>query len=105
MSKVLYNELVRDKVPEMIREGGKECRLETLDNETFVKFLNDKLQIELDDYYQTEELEELVDLIELIYLIGEARGVSPEKLEEFRQEKIKNKGTYSKKLLLREVWG
>jgi predicted house-cleaning noncanonical NTP pyrophosphatase (MazG superfamily) len=40
----VYNKLVRDRIPEIIRESGKESACTTLDQEGYIAELKKKLQ-------------------------------------------------------------
>ena len=99
----VYNKLIRDRIPEIIQEAGKSCRIITLKNEDYLKHLNEKLQEELNEYYESKKIEELVDLLEIIYAIAEHHGVSKEKIEEMRLPKKEKRGGFNKKLFLIEV--
>ena len=62
-----------------------------------------KLDEELAEYHQDQNLEELADLLEVIYAAARARGFTLEQLEQLRAEKAAKRGTFREKLLLLEV--
>ena len=86
-----YNKLIRDCIPEIIQASGKTCVTEILSDADFLKMVDAKLG------------EELADLIEVIYAAASARGYTLEQLEAIRAEKATNRGTFEKRLLLKEV--
>ena len=43
-----YDKLVRDRIPQIIREDGRSCRTRTLGQEEYLSRLEDKLREELD---------------------------------------------------------
>lgn len=98
-----YDKLIRDKIPEIIEQSGKKCIVEVLDNDTYIEYLEQKLNEELAEYQQDKSIEELADLLEVIYAVVAARGYSVEELERIRLEKAEKRGAFEKKLLLKSV--
>ena len=101
--KVIYNKLVRDKIPEIIEASGKTCEMEILSDEEYIEMLDKKLDEELAEYHQEQNIEELADLLEVLYATAKARGYSIEKLEHVRVKKQKSRGGFDKKILLKSV--
>ena len=101
--KVVYNKLVRDKIPEIIEVSGKMCETEILSDEEYLRILDKKLDEELAEYHQEQNIEELADLLEVLYATAKARGYSIEELEQVRVEKQKSRGGFDKKILLKSV--
>ena len=62
-----------------------------------------KLDEELAEYHKEQNVEELADLLEVIYAAAKARGYTLEQLEAVRAEKASKRGTFEKKILLKEV--
>lgn len=98
-----YNKLVRDKIPEIINEEGKTCIVEPLNQAEYLIMLEAKLDEELNEYHTEHSIEELADLLEVIYATVKASGYTKEDLESIRLKKAKSRGTFEKKLLLKEV--
>lgn len=98
-----YSKLVRDKIPEIIEKSGKKANTEILEDEDYKKHLDKKLQEELDEYYSTDDVEELADLVEVVYAILKYKKVDIEEFENIRRKKILERGTFDKRILLREV--
>jgi predicted house-cleaning noncanonical NTP pyrophosphatase (MazG superfamily) len=103
METIHHNKLVRDKIPEIIAQSGKQCTVEVLDNETYLRMADAKLDEELAEYHESHSLEELADLMEVIYAVTQARGHTLEELETVRAKKAAARGAFQKKLLLRDV--
>ena len=101
--KVIYNKLVRDKIPEIIEASGKICETEILSDEEYLKMLDMKLDEELAEYHQEQNIEELANLLEVLYATAKARGYSIEELEQVCIEKQKARGGFDKKILLKSV--
>lgn len=98
-----YNKLVRDRIPEIIKESGRNCTTEILSDTDYLRMLDEKLDEELAEYHQDQNLEELADLLEVIRAIAVARGCSLDELERIRVEKFQQRGGFEKRLFLKEV--
>ena len=62
-----YPKAVRDRIPEIIRNSGRECAVKELSDLEFLVELESKLGKELAEYLESKELEKLADLLEIIY--------------------------------------
>ena len=100
---IKYDKLIRDKIPEIIEQSGKKCIVEVMDNDTYIEYLDQKLNEELAEYQQDKSVEELADLLEVIYAVAIARGYSVEELERKRLDKAEKRGAFEKRLLLKSV--
>lgn len=97
---IQYNKAVRDRIPDIIRASGKECEVKVLAKDEFVEALAQKLQEELDEYRQSGDVAELADLVEVVYAIVEHKGISMADFERLREEKLRARGGFKKRLLL-----
>ena len=103
MKEIIYNKLVRDKIPQIIEASGKTCETEVLSDERYLEMLDKKLDEELAEYHRDKNLEELADLLEVLYAAASARGYSIEELEQSRIKKRETRGGFEKKILLTKV--
>lgn len=103
MKQIIYKKLVRDRIPEIIEASGKTCMTEILSDEDYLRMIDAKLDEELAEYHQDQNIEELADLLEVIRAAAVARGYSIEELEKVRAEKAEKRGGFEKKILLKEV--
>ena len=62
-----------------------------------------KLDEDLAEYHNDLNVDQLADLLEVIYAAAKARGYTLEQLEAVRAEKASKRGTFEKKILLKEV--
>lgn len=99
----VYNKLVRDRIPEIIRASGAKCTTETLPPERYIAMLDAKLQEELSEYQESKSLEELADLLEVMGAVVKARGYTWEQLRQVRMKKREERGGFEKRILLKEV--
>ena len=91
MSTIRYNKLVRDRIPEIITNSGKQCDCSTLSDDEYITMLDAKLN------------EELADLLEVIRAVAKARGSSIDEVEAIRRDKAAKRGGFEQKILLVEV--
>ena len=94
---VIYNKPIRDKIPEIIKESGKNCNVKKLDDSEFLVQLEKKLVEELAEYQESKNVEELADVLEVIYRISNLKGFD---LDKARLEKIEKRGKFEKNLFL-----
>ncbi len=99
---MVYNKLVRDKIPEIIEQNGGKCKCRILDDEEYIAMIDAKLDEELLEYHNDKNIEELADLMEVIYAAAKARGYTLSELEEVRAKKAEKRGGFDKKILLIE---
>ena len=99
-----YHKLVRDRIPDIIEADGKTCVCETLSDEVYIRLLDQKLNEELAEYQESKSLEELADLLEVMQAVVRARGWTLDELERVRADKSSERGGFTKKILLKEVW-
>lgn len=100
---IIYNKLVRDKIPEIIKASGKTVYYETLPERDCLEMLNRKLEEELLEYQADGNIEELADLLEVIYAVAAAKGCALEQLEAIRQAKAEKRGKFDKRIFLKSV--
>ena len=99
----IYNKLVRDKIPEIILKDNELPTTRILDDEEYIKELNRKLQEEVNEYLEAENIEEMVDILEVIRAILEHKGVTYDEIEEKRIKKANKRGAFKEKIFLEKV--
>lgn len=99
---MVYNKLVRDKIPEIIKQNGGEYKCRILDDAEYIEMIDKKLDEELSEYHKDQNIEELADLLEVIYAAAEARGYTVAELEAVRVKKAQKRGAFKDKILLIE---
>ena len=94
---VLYNKLVRDKIPEICKQNKQLPVFEVLEKSQYIKELNKKLQEELNEYLKDDNIEELADLEEVLRAILVIKGIDYKEFEDIRLNKAKQKGAFSER--------
>lgn len=95
-----FKKLVRDKIPDIIKEQGEIPCIEILSDDRYLIELDKKLSEETEEYQESKKLEELADILEVIYSICIARNYSIYQLYEMKDEKLKKRGGFSDKVFL-----
>ena len=103
MSTIIHEKLVRDRIPEIIENAGKRCRIRILEEEEYLAALDAKLLEELAEYQADKSMEELADLLEVMMAIAEARGHSFAEVEAIRREKAEKRGGFRQRIWLEAV--
>lgn len=98
-----YNKLVRDKIPEIISNGGNCPIYKFIKNSDMQYFLEEKLNEEVAEYHESKSVEELADILEVVYALCEAGGNSIEELQTIYQRKHNERGGFSRGVFLVEV--
>ena len=65
----VMGKLVRDKIPEIIKNDGKTPIIEILSNEDYLKELDKKLIEEVAEYQADKSVEEMADVLEVLFAI------------------------------------
>ncbi len=99
---MIYNKLVRDRIPEIIRSKGGTCETRILSDEEYVQKLDQKLGEELAEYLASHDPEELADLLEVMFACATTQGLCPADLEAIRAKKAEQRGGFGDKILLIE---
>lgn len=99
-----YNKLVRDKIPEIISRDGKIPVARMLTDDEYRYYLKKKLKEEAAEFNESETLDELADIMEVVLAMCNAYGYSSIALDMARYRKRRERGGFSKKLLLERVY-
>lgn len=87
--------LVRDRIPDIIRESGREPDVRRVEGEELRKALKDKLVEEALELKDADDVSpEMADVLEVIDAIYEAYGISPLEVEKIRDNKRKERGAF-----------
>ena len=98
---MFYYKLIRDKVPQLIKQAGKKPITETIEDDAeFRLYLERKLDEEVQEYHESGDPEELADILEVVMSIAEARGIKYCDLMDMTIKKGVRNGRFSSRTLL-----
>lgn len=95
--------LVRDRIPEMIRANGENPIVHIADDKEYYDSLKSKLLEEVNEFLDDEEIKELADVIEVILAICDYNNIGFDEIEKIRQQKLIERGSFSKRIILDDV--
>lgn len=104
MKEIIYNKLVRDKIPQIIENSNKKCEIELVDRCKMKELLNKKLVEEVNEYLESGEIEEIADILEVIHGILCIENVKYEELEDIRINKKDKRGGFERGIKLIKVY-
>lgn len=104
---IVYNKLVRDNIPEIIKSNGGEPYFRKLNDDEYWEYLLKKDEEELEEVRTAKSIEErkkeLADKLEIIRAMADFNGFDLQDIiEEADRKKYKN-GGFQKRLLLEKV--
>ena len=98
-----YNKLVRDRIPEIIRNSGGTPICETLTETACLSALDAKLQEEVQEYLAAPCAEEIADILEVLDALCAARGIPKDDLLRIKENKRRERGGFEQRIFLRRV--
>ena len=102
----IYNKLVRDKIPEIIKNNGEIPIIKTLDESEYKEELEKKLYEEYQevlDASNEERLEELADMLEIIRALAKIENKNLNDIIAIADKKNKKRGSFEEKIYLEKV--
>jgi len=97
-----YDKLVRDNIPEYIREKGGTPVYHVASEVEYWEKLKQKLNEEVQELQADESIEELADLLEVLDAIAEYKGFDRNIIEKVRNEKAQERGRFKDRIILDE---
>lgn len=98
-----YNKLVRDKIPEIIKNKGINPITHFASDDEYWQKLKEKLQEEVDEFMKDNNDKELADILEVINAICDYKKIDKKELERLRKKKAKERGRFKAKIILDET--
>ena len=96
----VYNKLVRDKIPEMIRSQGETPHIRILEQLEYTACLEAKLDEEVCEFHRDRNLEELADILEVVYALTEDLGYTRQELDKVCERKHEARGGFRERTFL-----
>ena len=107
MSEQVYDKLVRDKIPEIIKNNNEIPIYRELSDDEFLDYLLEKDSEELEELRNApsyaEARKELADKLEIIIAIAKYYGFSLDTIIKEAEVKREKNGGFEKRLLLEKV--
>lgn len=101
--KIVYNKLIRDRIPEIIKLGGKQAQIEVMSEAEYRNALLEKLVEEAQEATKASDVElvtEIADLYEVIDAVLVAWEVPREDMLQIQKERRMQCGGFERRLKL-----
>ena len=97
---MVFNKLVRDRIPEIIEAHGGMPHTCILDDAEYFRCLEAKLDEEVGEYHREKNTEELADILEVVFALAAKHGCSEAELLKCREEKRAARGGFEERIFL-----
>jgi predicted house-cleaning noncanonical NTP pyrophosphatase (MazG superfamily) len=98
------SKLVRDKIPDIIRQSGREPDIRRISGDELNAALKNKLVEEALELRDADDIyEELADVLEVIDALLESQDIDLKKVLEIKAEKLSDSGGFEEGYLLVDV--
>lgn len=98
-----YNKLVRDKIPEIIRQKGGSPITHIADNKEYWEKLKEKLLEEFEEFKKDESAEEFADMMEVLDAIADYKNFSVADVQWIKEKKAEERGKFKDRIILDEL--
>lgn len=105
MNQKIYGKLIRDRIPQIITQSGRQCEVAVMSDAEFETALREKLveeAVEAKSAHQEHLLTELADVEEVIESLMREHGITHEMLLGERKRRRLDRGGFDQRLKL--VW-
>lgn len=102
----IYNKLVRDKIPNIIKEKGETPVVRTLDESEYKNELEKKLYEEYKEVIEatgSDRVEELADMLEVIRALANLENKNLNDVIAIADRKNEKRGAFEEKIFLEKV--
>lgn len=102
----IYNKLVRDKIPNIIKEKKETPVVKILDDDEYKEALEKKLYEEYQEVIKAsgeDRVEELADMLEIIKVLEKLENKTLDDVIEIANKKVDKRGAFEEKIFLEKV--
>ena len=102
----VYNKLVRDKIPEIIKGKGEEPLTRILGDDEYKAELEKKLKEECAEVLGAsgkDRVEELADVFEILKALAKLENSDIEEVSKIAEDKAEKRGAFEQKIFLEKV--
>lgn len=97
---MVYNKLVRDKIPRMIENQGEKPNFRIMEEEEYILALEQKLDEEVGEFHRDKNTEELADILEVVFALAKTLDCSVDELMQVYQKKHDTRGGFDQRIFL-----
>lgn len=97
-----YEKLVRDKIPQIIKEKGGEAKTHIAETSEYEEKLKNKLREEVEEFLKDDNHEEMVDILEVLRAMANLKNIDWSQIEDMRKKKEEERGAFNQRIILDE---
>ena len=97
---MVYNKLVRDKIPRLIENQGEKPNFRIMEEEEYIQALEQKLDEEVGEFHRDKNTEELADILEVVFALAKTLDCSVDELMQVYQKKHDARGGFDHRIFL-----
>lgn len=104
--KHIHNKLVRDRIPEIIKNDHKTCTTRILNDDEYIACLKSKLLEECHEVIEAEGEDikkEIADVLEVLEALEKTLHIDQQEIMSIKEKKAHNNGAFDKKIYLEYV--
>ena len=98
-----YNKLVRDQIPEIIRNKGENPRVHIADDQEYQKAIFEKLSEEITEFQENPCEEEMADILEVLSAMTHFLKMDWSQVQVIQKKKCEERGGFDERIILDEV--
>lgn len=98
-----YNKLVRDHIPQIILDSGKQPVTRIAGEGEIHELLAQKLMEEVNEYIKSKDTGELADILEVLRSIAREKGLKLDEICYMADLKKEERGGFERRIVLEEV--
>ena len=98
-----YNKLVRDKIPDIIKASGGECKFHVAKKDEYALKLDEKLLEEVEELLASPDAEEIADVLEVIEAMARMHHISLDDIKAAKKKKRDERGSFNLMFVLEEA--
>ena len=98
-----YKKLVRDKIPDIIKADGGECKFHVAKKNEFAERLNDKVFEEAMELIKNPCAEEIADVLEVIEALARMHHINLDDIKAAKAKKREERGGFNLMFVLDEA--
>jgi predicted house-cleaning noncanonical NTP pyrophosphatase (MazG superfamily) len=97
---IVYDKLVRDKIPQIMSEAGKEFYTRVATKKQYQQKLQEKLVEEAQEFLEDPSIEEMADIAEVFGALLDAMKIDIDELEKVMLAKREARGAFNNRIIL-----
>ncbi|MBI4138964.1 nucleoside triphosphate pyrophosphohydrolase [Candidatus Uhrbacteria bacterium] len=97
-----YNKLIRDKIPDVIREKGGMPVTHVAGDDEYWEKLKEKLREEVGELIADEKMDEIADILEVLEAIEAYKGFDRDEINRIKAKKAEERGAFKQRIILDE---